>query len=80
MAKLIGIALGAGITSAVLFVVATTASFAGLALANLAPLPLMIAGLGFTPLAGGLAARGAGGAGTSPSWRCSAGPFRAPAP
>ena len=62
MAKLIGIALGAGITSAVLFVVATTASFAGLVLAYLAPLPLMIAGLGFTHMAGGIAALVAGGA------------------
>ena len=61
MAKLIGIALGAGFTSAVLFVVATTASFAGLVLAYLAPLPLMIAGLGFSHLAGGIAALVAGG-------------------
>ena len=61
MGKLIGIAIGAGVTSAVLFVVATTASIAGLLLAYLAPLPLMIAGLGFTHLAGGIAALVAGG-------------------
>ena len=61
MLKLIGIALGAGVTSALLFTVTATASSAGLLLAYLAPLPLMIAGLGFSHLAGVLAALIGGG-------------------
>ena len=61
MLKLIGIALGAGVTSALLFTVTATASSAGLLLAYLAPLPLMIAGLGFSHLAGALAALIGGG-------------------
>ncbi len=61
MIRLIGIALGAGVTSALLFTVTATASSAGLLLAYLAPLPLMIAGLGFSHLAGALAALIGGG-------------------
>ena len=61
MGKLIGIALGAGVTSALLFTVTSTGSSAALVLAYLAPLPLMIAGLGFTHMAGGLAALVGGG-------------------
>ncbi len=61
MGKLIGIALGAGVTSALLFIVTSTGTSAALVLAYLAPLPLMIAGLGFTHVAGGLAALVGGG-------------------
>ncbi len=62
MIKLLGIALGAGVTSAVLFAVARTGSPAALVLAYLAPLPIMIAGLGFTHAVGGAAALIGGGA------------------
>ena len=62
MTKLLGIALGAGVTSAVLFAVARTGSPAALLLAYLAPLPIMIAGLGFTHAVGGAAALIGGGA------------------
>ncbi len=61
MMKLLGIALGAGVTSAVLFAVTTTASPAALLLAYLAPLPIMIAALGFTHPAGAAAALIGGG-------------------
>ncbi|MGI3899679.1 MAG: DUF2232 domain-containing protein [Janthinobacterium lividum] len=56
MMKLLGIALGAGVTSAVLFAVVTTASPAALLLTYLSPLPIMIAALGFTHPAGAVAA------------------------
>ncbi|MGI4765157.1 MAG: hypothetical protein ACRYGP_08855 [Janthinobacterium lividum] len=56
MIRLFGIALGAGVTSAVLFAVAGTGSPAALVLAYLAPLPIMIVGLGFTHAVGGAAA------------------------
>ena len=62
MNKLLGIALGAGVTSAVLFAVARTGSPAALVLAYLAPLPIMIVGLGFTHAVGGAAALIGGGA------------------
>lgn len=62
MVKLFGIALGAGVTSAVLFAVTTTASPAALLLAYLAPLPIMIVSLGFTHAAGAVAALVGGGA------------------
>lgn len=61
MMKLFGIALGAGVTSAVLFAVTTTASPLALLLAYLAPLPIMIVGLGFTHQAGAAAALIGGG-------------------
>ena len=61
MMKLLGIALGAGVTSAVLFAVTTTASPAALLLAYLAPLPIMIVGLGFAHPAGAAAALIGGG-------------------
>lgn len=61
MMKLLGIALGAGVTSAVLFAVTTTATSPGLVLAYLAPLPVMIAGLGFTHGVGAAAALVGGG-------------------
>lgn len=56
MMKLFGIALGAGVTSAVLFAVVTTASPAAILLTYLSPLPIMIAALGFTHPAGAAAA------------------------
>ena len=62
MIRLFGIALGAGVTSAVLFAVAGTGSPAALVLAYLAPLPIMIVGLGFTHAVGGAAALIGGGA------------------
>ena len=61
MVKTLGIALGAGVTSAVLFAVITTASPVGVVFAYLAPLPIMIAGLGFTHPAGVAAALIGGG-------------------
>lgn len=61
MMKLFGIALGAGVTSAVLFAVTTTASPLALLLAYLAPLPIMIVGLGFAHQAGAAAALIGGG-------------------
>ena len=61
MMKLLGIALGAGVTSAVLFALVTTASPAALLLTYLSPLPIMIAALGFTHPAGAVAALIAGG-------------------
>lgn len=62
MTKLFGIALGAGVTSAVLFAVAKTGSPVALVLVYLTPLPIMIAGLGFTHAVGGAAALIGGGA------------------
>ena len=62
MTKLFGVALGAGVTSAVLFAVARTGSPAAILLAYLAPLPIMIAGLGFTHAVGAAAALIGGGA------------------
>lgn len=56
MVKIYGIALGAGVASALLFIVSATASLAGVALAYLTPLPIMIAALGFGHMSGGLAA------------------------
>lgn len=56
MLKLFGTALGAGVTSAVLIAVTTTHTLAGLVLAQLAPLPIMIVGLGFPPAVGAAAA------------------------
>ncbi len=61
MMKLFGIALGAGVTSALLFAVTTTASPAAILLAYLAPLPIMIAGLGFPHAVGAAAALIGGG-------------------
>jgi hypothetical protein len=60
MMKTLGIALGAGVTSAVLFAVITTASPVAALFACLAPLPIMIAGLGF-PHPAGIAAALVGG-------------------
>lgn len=62
MGKLIGIAIGAGVTSALLFLVTSTGTLVALLFAYLAPLPLMIAGLGFTHTAGVIAALIGGGA------------------
>ncbi len=56
MGKLIGIAVGAGVASALLFVVSATASLAAVAFAYLTPLPIMIAALGFGQASGSLAA------------------------
>lgn len=56
MLKPYGTALGAGVTSAVLIAVATTHTLAGLVLAQLAPLPIMIVGLSFPPPVGAAAA------------------------
>jgi hypothetical protein len=56
MGKMTGIAVGAGMASALLFVVSATASLAGMALAYLTPLPIMIAALGFGHVSGGIAA------------------------
>ena len=56
MNKIFGIALGAGVASALLFIVSATASFAAIALAYLTPLPIMIAALGFGHVSGSLAA------------------------
>ena len=56
MGKALGVALGAGVASALLFIVSATASYAALALAYLTPLPIMIAALGFGHLSGTLAA------------------------
>lgn len=56
MGKMLGIALGAGVASALLFIVSATASLAAVALAYLAPLPIMIAALGFGHLSGAVAA------------------------
>ncbi len=61
MMKLLGIALGAGVTSAVLFAVTTTAAPAGILFASLAPLPIMIVSLGFAHPAGAAAALIGGG-------------------
>lgn len=61
MMKTLGIALGAGVTSAVMFAVVTTASPAAIVFLYLAPLPVMIAGLGFTHPAGVAAALIGGG-------------------
>ena len=49
------VALGAGIASAILFVVAQKGTMLSMALAYLTPLPLMIAGLGFGVSSGLLA-------------------------
>ena len=66
MMRLFGIALGAGVTSAVLFAVTTTASPLALVVAYLAPLPLMIVGLGFThPVGAAAALIGSGAVGLS---------------
>lgn len=56
MMKLFGIALGAGVTSAVLTAVLTTHTLAGLLLAQLAPLPIMIVGFACPPAVGAAAA------------------------
>ena len=56
MMKSLGIALGAGVTSAVLFGVLTTATPVAILFAYLAPLPIMIAGLGYAHPAGAVAA------------------------
>lgn len=56
MSKMLGIALGAGVASALLFIVSATASLAAVALAYLTPLPIMIAALGFGHVSGSLAA------------------------
>ncbi len=56
MFKTLGIALGAGIASALLFIISTMPSLAVMALAYLTPLPVMIAALGFGQLSGGAAA------------------------
>ena len=55
MSKIVGIAVGAGVASALLFIVSATASLAAIALAYLTPLPIMIAALGFGHVSGGLA-------------------------
>lgn len=56
MGKLVGIAVGAGVASALLFIVSATASLAAVAFAYLTPLPIMIAALGFGQMSGGVAA------------------------
>ena len=62
MGRLAGIAIGAGVASALLFIVSATASLAAVALAYLTPLPVIIAAMGFGHRTGLAAALIGGGA------------------
>ncbi len=51
----VALGIGAGIAAAVLFSLAVRATFAAAALANLSPLPIMVATLGYGAFAGAAA-------------------------